>query len=104
LLSSILGQMAPRLTDLVMEAAGKPMQEKPGDPGRPARRDNLYEPREDGALRSSQSVYARRSSLALQAQKHRVATAALALGIGTAIAGMRTLRRLGGAARPNRPG
>jgi NAD(P)-dependent dehydrogenase (short-subunit alcohol dehydrogenase family) len=104
LLSSIVGQMAPRLTDLVMEAVGKPMQEKPGDPGRPARRDNLYEPREDGALRGSQSVYARRSSLALQAQKHRAATAALALGIGTAIASLGVLRRLGGTSRPKRRG
>jgi hypothetical protein len=100
LLSSILGQMAPRLTDLVMEAVGKPMQEKPGDAGLPARRDNLYEPREDGALRSSQSVYARKSSLTLQAQKYSTALAALAIGTGTVIASVRAVRA---AARSSRP-
>lgn len=44
------------------------VQQKPGDAGDPARRDNLYQPRAD-ALRGNQDVHARRSSIALQLQK-----------------------------------
>ncbi|MBJ6120846.1 SDR family oxidoreductase [Sphingomonas mollis] len=68
LLSSILSQAAPRLTDAIMEWAGTGLQQKPTDPGNPFRRDNLYRPRA-AALRGSQDVHARKSSLALQAQK-----------------------------------
>ena len=68
LASSLLARAAPRLTDGIMELFGKALQQKPGDPGIVARRDNLYEPRDDG-LRGSQDVYARGSSIALQVQK-----------------------------------
>ena len=68
LLSSLLSQAAPRLADLIMEATGIRAQQKPDDPGDPTRRDNLYEPRAD-ALRGSQHVHARGSSVALQLQK-----------------------------------
>lgn len=68
LLSSLLSQAAPRLADIIMEAAGTRVQQKSDDPGDPARRDNLYEPRAD-ALRGSQHVHARGSSVALQIQK-----------------------------------
>lgn len=68
LLSSMLSQLAPRSADLVMEVIGTTMQQKPGDAGDTMRRDNLYEPRVD-ALRGSQHVHARRSSVALQLQK-----------------------------------
>ena len=68
LLSSILSQAAPRLADLAMEVIGTTVQQKPGDAGDPSRRDNLYEPRVD-AMRGSQHVHARRSSVALQLQK-----------------------------------
>ena len=67
LLSSLLAQSAPRLTDKIMELAGKTLQQKPGDPGMVERRDNLYEARDDG-LRGSQDVHARGSSIALQVQ------------------------------------
>lgn len=92
LMTSLAGRMAPRLTDLVMEAVGTPIQQKPTDPGDPSRRDNLYEPRGDGALRSAQSVHARRISLTLQAQKYPMPLAALALGAGTAFIVARRLR------------
>jgi NAD(P)-dependent dehydrogenase (short-subunit alcohol dehydrogenase family) len=92
LFSSLIGQMAPRLTDIVMEAVGTPMQQKPNDPGKPSRRDNLYAPREDGALRSSQSVHARKSSLTLQVQKFPLPLAVLAIGAGAAFKGMRAIR------------
>ncbi|WP_375382664.1 SDR family oxidoreductase [uncultured Sphingomonas sp.] len=68
LLSSLFSQAAPRLADAVMEAVGTRAQQKPNDAGDPARRDNLYEPRAD-ALRGSQQVHARTSSVALQLQK-----------------------------------
>lgn len=68
-LATKLSLIAPRLTDLVMEVVGPGAQQKPGDPGDPARRDNLYVPRSDGAIRGSQDVRARRSSLLVAAQK-----------------------------------
>jgi hypothetical protein len=80
--------MVPLLTDLVTQAVGKQLQGTPSDFGKPARRDNLYAPREGGALRSSQSVCARKSSLALQAQKQRLGAAAPALVVCTAVAGV----------------
>jgi NAD(P)-dependent dehydrogenase (short-subunit alcohol dehydrogenase family) len=81
LLSSILSQAAPRLTDLAMEAVGTTVQQKPDDAGDPTRWDNLYEPRPD-AMRGSQHVHARRSSMALQLQKLPSPLAALgAVGV-----------------------
>lgn len=64
-----LARLAPRLTDLAMEAGGGAAQRKPADPGDPTRRDNLYEPRADGAERGSQKVLARGTSLLVQLQK-----------------------------------
>ncbi len=68
LLSSLLSRAAPGLADLAMEVIGTNAQKKSGDAGNPTRRDNLYEPRDD-AMRGSQHVQARRSSMALQFQK-----------------------------------
>jgi NAD(P)-dependent dehydrogenase (short-subunit alcohol dehydrogenase family) len=94
LLSSMLGQAAPRLTDALMELTGTTLQQKPGDAGDPARRDNLYHPRAD-ALRGSQNVRARQSSVALQIQK--AASPLLMLGMlggGVVLAiGERLMRR-----------
>jgi len=86
LLSAMAGQIAPGLTDAIMEMAGTELQQKPDDPGDPARRDNLYEPRAD-ALRGSQRVRARRSSIALQLQKAGTPLAiATVLGTGAVLA------------------
>jgi short-subunit dehydrogenase len=68
MMSALLPQAMPRLADRIMEAVGTAAQQKPGDPGDPRRRDNLYHPR-PGALRGSQHVQARHSSIALQLQK-----------------------------------
>ncbi|MHA6722384.1 SDR family oxidoreductase [Sphingomonas sp. RS2018] len=82
LLSSMLAQLAPSLADRIMEIVGTRAQQKPDDPGDPARRDNLYEPRVD-ALRGSQQVHARGSSIALQVQKRPWRWTALGLvGVG----------------------
>lgn len=85
-LSSLIGQIAPRLTDMVMEAGGTRMQQKPGDPGRGKRRDNLYVPRSDGHVHGSQRVHVRRSSIALEAQKRPILTCVLtAMSLGALI-------------------
>jgi NAD(P)-dependent dehydrogenase (short-subunit alcohol dehydrogenase family) len=67
--SSLIGQIAPRLTDRVMEVVGRRMQQKPGDAGDPALRDNLYEPKADGSVRGHQDVWIRKTSMAVELQK-----------------------------------
>src|SRR4051794_20384514 len=79
--ASALAQVAPRLTDLIMEAGGRALQESP-NPGRPQRRDNLYAAREDGAERSSLPGGRLTSSLLLEAQLHPAVTALIVLGAG----------------------
>ena len=49
---SALGGIAPRTTDYIMEATGYATQVT-DHPGRGQRRDNLYEPREDGSAHSA---------------------------------------------------
>lgn len=78
-----LGQVAPRLTDFIMEGAGRALQ-KSSDPGRPQRRDNLYAAREDGAERSSLPGGRLTRSLFLEAQIHPVATTLTLLAVGAA--------------------
>jgi short-subunit dehydrogenase len=82
---ALMGRFFPRATDYVMEATMAPLQ-KSDDPGRRARRDNLYAPREDGAEHSSLPVTSRKTSLFLEAQLHPVATFAAIAGIGLAAA------------------
>ena len=86
LMSSLLSRAAPRVSDKIMELVGTVVQQKPDDPGDPARRDNLYAPRVD-ALRGSQDVHARKSSIVLQAQKlHPVVLMLGVFGAGIAVA------------------
>ena len=85
--------LAPRLTDLMMELLGTRMQQKRREPGDPARRDNLYEPRADGSVRGSQNVLARRSSLALQIQKLPASAWALPFAIAGTLLARAALRR-----------
>lgn len=80
-----IGNAFPRVTDLAMSALMLDAQ-KSKNPGRPAMRDNLHEPREDGAERSSLGLPARRSSLFLKAQMHPLAAAGLMAGAGLALA------------------
>jgi len=87
-ITPLMGRLFPRLTDRLMEAVGYWAQET-SEPGIPARRDNLYSSREDGAERSSlRYPVVLKNSPYLQAQMHPVATAAilggLALGLATA--------------------
>lgn len=82
---SAFGAVAPRLTDYAMEAAGRAMQVT-DNPGRRARRDNLYEPREDGPHSGLPGrAMTRRTSLFLEAQLHPAATVAALAGLGLAV-------------------
>lgn len=80
-----MGQAAPGLTDLAMQALGRIMQTS-SVPARPGLRDNLHAPRRDGLERSAMpnlvpGFGTRRTSLFLEMQKHPAAT----LTIGTAL-------------------
>ncbi|WP_135465694.1 SDR family oxidoreductase [Crenalkalicoccus roseus] len=93
---ALAGQLAPRITDLVMEAIGQAAQTTDRAPS-PARADNLRAPREDGTEMSRTRPVApvRRTSLFLEAQLHPVATLAGLAGLGTLAVGAATARRLG---------
>ena len=66
---SVIGRLAPRLTDFAMEKFGVEAQQKPGDAGDITKRDNLHEPTADAETHGSQNVFVRQTSLLLQAQK-----------------------------------
>ena len=76
-----MGQFAPAATDAAMKAAGRFLQTS-SEPARPGMRDNLYQPRRDGAERSDMpnlvpGFGTRRTSLFLKMQEHPLATIAL---------------------------
>ena len=84
-LISLGGRFAKRATDKAMELLGRRLQTDAQQPAPPPARDNLYEPRLDGAIDGHQDYYVRRSSLLLEAQKHPAlawAAAAAATGMG----------------------
>lgn len=83
-LQSLLGRLFPRITDRIMELAFVRAQQSPAEPGDPAMRDNLFEPREDGREVGTQRFPMRRTSLFLEAQKRPLAAAAIAAGVAGA--------------------
>ncbi|MET1755664.1 SDR family oxidoreductase [Novosphingobium sp. RD2P27] len=83
--SSLVSQVAPRLTDLVMEAVGTRVQQRAADVQDSTKRDNLYEPRSDGKVCTDQHVMMRHHSLALQVQK-LPKLGWIGLGVATALA------------------
>lgn len=88
-----LGQVAPGLTDALMEAVGRLTQTSDAAP-RPGMRDNLHGPARGGEERSDMpGPPPRRTSLLLTAQMHPVATAAVAVGVVTAAAALGGRRR-----------
>jgi short-subunit dehydrogenase len=93
---ALFGQAFPRLTDLVMEAVGRPIQTSGKAPS-PSRADNLYQPRPGGTEKSLTRPVApvRRTSLLLEAQLHPLATSAALAGLGALALGALTARRLG---------
>jgi short-subunit dehydrogenase len=97
--SVLAAQLFPRLTDKIMEATMLRAQQSPDEPGDPAMRDNLYEPRKDGLEHGTQDVAFRRSSLFVEAQKHPLAVTALvgaAAATGAAALSARRRRELAG--------
>jgi short-subunit dehydrogenase len=81
---SLLARLFPRITDRIMELAMVRTQQTSGDPGDPAARDNLFEPKKDGSVEGSQDNFVRRKSRFLQAQQHPLAATALLAGFGVA--------------------
>ena len=89
-LQSLLGRMFPRITDRIMELAFVRAQQSAAEPGDPAMRDNLFEPKKDGREVGTQPFATRGTSLFLHAQKHPLVAGAI-LG-ATALAGAALLR------------
>jgi NAD(P)-dependent dehydrogenase (short-subunit alcohol dehydrogenase family) len=67
--ASMVGQLAPRLTDFVMEAIGSRIQQHPAEPADPAMYDNLYAAKKDGQETETRPFFMRRTSVAVAAQK-----------------------------------
>lgn len=93
-LLSVLARLFPRTTDRLMELFFVRAQQTAVRSDDLRRRDNLFEPREDGDVEGHQPVHVRRRSLFLEAQKHPAAAVGLGAGIGLALAATaRTLAR-----------
>jgi len=84
-LMTTLGQLFPRLSERIMELGFAEPAQSTDTPPEPGTEDNLFVAREDGRERSNQPVFTRKTSLALEAQMHPLATLALA-GAGVAAA------------------
>ena len=87
---STLARLFPRPTDWIMETLLVRTQQSPDEPGDPAARDNLYEPKKDGSAEGSQDFAVKRWSLFLQAQKHPLLTAGI---LGSGFLGAAAARR-----------
>ncbi len=88
----IANRVAPNLMDRVFAKLGRPSQTT-DDPGVAARRDNLYEPREDGAERSSLRPFTRKTSLLLESRLHPRISAGTAVAAGVLLYGLSRRRR-----------
>ncbi len=88
---AVANQVAPRVMDWVLARSAK-FTQTTKNPGDPARRDNLYEVREDLAERSTLHPFTRKTSLLLEAQLNPAATA-LAAGFGALCFGVAMRRR-----------
>ena len=81
------GNLLSRVTDKLMETFGGEAAQSAETPPEPGTEDNLFEPREDGRTHGNQDHLTRQTSLALKAQMHPVATAAIIGGGAAAAAG-----------------
>ncbi len=88
----VANRLAPGLMDQMLARVGK-FSQTTGNPGVEDRRDNLHEPREDEAERSSLHPFTRKTSLALEAQLHPAAAIATLGAIGALLVGASRLRR-----------
>ena len=82
-LLSLMGRVAPRVTDAAMEAFGLSTQQKDEAAEDRPGRDKLYEGRSDGSVREPNGQHVRRTSLLLEAQTrpHRLPFAAATAGL-----------------------
>ena len=93
-LLSVLARLFPRTTDRLMELFFVRAQQSAVRADDPRRRDNLFEPGEDGDVEGHQPVHVRRHSLLVAVQKHPAAVVGLGAGIAVALAATaRTLAR-----------
>lgn len=97
---SLLARLFPRTTDRIMELTMVRSQQAPDDPGDPAARDNLFEPRKDGQQEGSQDVHVKRWSLFLEAQKHPAATALIGAAAAAGAAALISWKRGSAVPRP----
>ena len=93
LMITTLGRMFPRLGEVVMEHGFAETAQSTDVPPEPGTADNLYEARKDGRERSNKPFFVRKTSLALEAQLHPLATLALAAGaVAAGFAGVAVAR------------
>jgi short-subunit dehydrogenase len=91
--SMVLGNLvAPRVMDWISARVGHASMTTK-NPGDPAERDNLYEPRADMSENSSLRPMTRRTSLALEAQLNPGTTLAVVAGVAALLAARRPRRR-----------
>ena len=92
--SLVIGNLlAPRIMDWMAARVGHASMTTK-NPGNPAERDNLYEPREDMSENSSLRPMTRKTSLALEAQLNPGTTLAIVAGIAALLATRRTGRNV----------
>ena len=89
------GNLFPGPMDAVMKAMFTEKGQSSDTPPEPGTADNLFEHRSDGRERSNQDLNVRKSSLALQAQMHPVATVLAGVGSLAAAGIMAGLSRRG---------
>lgn len=91
-LVSKMGNLAPGMTDKVMEMIGFSSQTTAKEP-RAGSNDNLFKPRRDGDTHSNREMYVRKQSLALEAQMRPWAAAAILGGVAATLFALATRRR-----------
>ena len=96
---SKLGNLAPGMTDKVMEMIGYGIQTT-DQPPRRGSNDNLFRPRRDGDTHSNRDIYVRKQSLALEAQMRPWAAAAILGGVAATLYALTRRRADGAAAGP----
>jgi short-subunit dehydrogenase len=98
-LVSKLGNLAPGMTDKVLELNGYSSQVT-DTPPRTGAADNLFRPRRDGDVHSNREMYVRKQSLALEAQMRPWAAAAILGGVAATLYALTRRRRSGDTDEP----
>lgn len=99
LMISKMGNLAPGMTDKVMEMLGLPIQLTDKAPRKGAY-DNLFKSRADGDTHSNREIYVRKQSLALEAQMRPWAAAAILGGVAATLFALAKRKGSGSADAP----